>query len=318
MTMLWKPLLSGTLPMDLITNDFDYSPVPFPVYASPKIDGFRAGVQNAVLVGRNGLPIRNDELQARYGKKEYEGLDGELTDGPANGQGVFHRTSRVVTKATASAINVRFNVIDLYWVNDAFANTHINQRFKYVEAMDDPGINLHPIKQTLVKNAAQLRAYEAKVLKQGYEGAMLRRADQGAYPQKIDGRGKLLKNNRSTLSEFYLVRMKRFEQEFATIAAVHLLEHNVNKERTGTGARSSKKAGKVVDVQGRVGSATLKDIKTGKMFNTTIGAEKLRAWPGWADEKRWKGVKVRYKYQVCGTIDKPRINTCAFDELGVK
>jgi hypothetical protein len=67
-----------------------------------------------------------------------------------------------------------------------------------------------------------------------------------------------------------------------------------------------------------VGSATLRDIKTGKAFYTTIGAEKLRNWSGWKDKKRWFGVTVRYKYQLVGTVDKPRINTCSFSELGAK
>lgn len=327
MTLLWKPLLSGTLPINPATDDFDYSLVPFPVYASPKMDGFRAMVQNAVLVGRSGLPVRNKELQARYGRAAHEGLDGELTDGPANGQDVFHRTSKIVTKATASAADVRFNVIDFVpnsrgggpgghsFIHDDLKDRISVPKANYSKYEGDPTIKVIP--QTLVKNVVQLKAYEAKCLKKGYEGCMLRRADQGAYPQKTDRHGKPLKENRSTLNEFYLVRMKRFEQEFATIIAVHPLEHNVNEERTGTGKRSSKKAGKVVDAT-KVGSATLKDIKTGKTFNTTIGSEKLRSWSGWKDVKRWQGVKVRYKYQAIGTVDRPRINTCAFAELGAK
>jgi len=153
-----------------------------------------------------------------------------------------------------------------------------------------------------------LKAYEAKCLSQGYEGVMLRRADQGVYPQKPG------KQNRSTLNEFYLARLKRFEHDDAVIVAFHPLKHNLNTERTATGARSSKKAGKVIDAEGRVGSVTLRDVKTGVEFDTTVGAEALRTWNGW---HRAIGKMVRYKYQVCGTKDKPRINTCAFDELGV-
>ena len=313
MTLLWKPLLSGTLPIDPVTGDFDYSLIPFPVYASPKEDGFRAMVQGGVLVSRNGLPIRNKELQARYGRAAYEGLDGELTAGPPNGAEVFNRTSKIVTKATADAMDVRFNVID-YMASKNAVQFSLEQRISVLKANyskyeGDPTIQVIP--QTLIKTITQLKAYEQRTLKQGYEGVMLRRADQGVYPQKPG------KENRSTLREFYLVRMKRFENADAVIVSVRPLEHNMNTGRTDAGKRSSKKAGMVVDAT-KVGSATLRDCKTGKTFDTNIGAERLRTWAGWKDEKKWKGVKVRYRYQLCGTIDKPRINTCSFDELEVK
>jgi DNA ligase-1 len=309
MTLLWKPLLSGTLPIDPVTGDFDYSLILFPVYASPKEDGFRAMVQRSVLVSRNGLPVRNKELQARYGRKEYEGLDGELTDGPPNGEDVFHRTSKIVTKADADASDVRFNIIDYYLAHGSLKDLHA--RIDDLKSGDHIWHAVTIIPQMPIETVNQLKKFEVKCLTQGFEGVMLRRADQGVYPQKPG------KENRSTLREFYLVRMKRFEPAEAIITAVHPLKHNANEERTGAGKRSSKKAGIVVDAS-RVGSATLRDIKTGKAFYTTIGAEKLRNWSGWKDKKRWFGVTVRYKYQLVGTVDKPRINTCSFSELGAK
>jgi DNA ligase-1 len=304
--LLWKPLLSGTLPIDPVTGDFDYSLIPFSVYASPKEDGFRAMVQRSVLVSRNGLPVRNKELQARYGRKEYEGLDGELTDGPPNGEDVFHRTSKIVTKADADASDVRFNVIDFVKQGGSLLDLHA--RIDDLKSGDHIWHVVTIIPQMPIETVNQLKKFEVKCLTQGFEGVMLRRADQGVYPQKPG------KENRSTLREFYLVRMKRFEQAEAIITAVHPLKHNANEERTGAGKRSSKKAGIVVDAS-RVGSATLRDIKTGKEFDTTIGAERLRTWKGWSSAI---GKKVRYKYQLVGTVDKPRINTCSFVELGVK
>jgi DNA ligase-1 len=304
--LLWKPLLSGTLPIDPVTGDFDYSLIPFPVYASPKEDGFRAMVQRSVLVSRNGLVVRNKELQARYGRKEYEGLDGELTAGPPNGEDVFHRTSKIVTKADADASDVRFNIIDYYLAHGSLKDLHA--RIDDLKSGDHIWHAVTIIPQMPIETVNQLKKFEQQCLKQGFEGVMLRRADQGVYPQKPG------KENRSTLREFYLVRMKRFEQVEAIIVAVRPLKHNANEERTGAGKRSSKKAGMVVDAS-RVGSATLRDCVSGREFDTTIGAERLRTWKGWSSAI---GKKVRYKYQLCGTVDKPRINTCSFAELGVK
>ena len=191
MTLLWKPLLSATLPILEETGDFNWSMIPFPVYASPKEDGYRSMIQRGVLVSRNGLPVLNRELQARYGRKEYEGLDVELTDGPLNGVDVFHRTSKVVRKATADASNVRMNVIDfvpdIKKGNGIIGHTASRDSLKIEDRqyfLRDAAVNwlpadIHVIPQTLIRNVAQLKVYEAKCLAQGYEGVMLRRADQG-------------------------------------------------------------------------------------------------------------------------------------------
>ena len=299
MSLLWKPLLSATVPIDPATGDFDWSCIPFPVYASTKIDGFRGMIQRGVLVSRNGLPVRNVVLQTKFGKPEYEGLDCELTAGLPHGEGVFNATSRVVKKADAKAEHVRMNVID-YYGNDGMK---FSDRIGWLKTkLADAPKQVCVIKQTLIKDVSQLKSFEASCLTDGYEGVMLRRADQGAYPQKLG------KSNRSTLNEFFLARLKRFETDEAVIVAFHSLEHNLNTERTATGARSSKKAGIVID-HDRVGSVTLRDVKTGVEFDTTVGSTRLREWKGWSSAI---GKTVRYRYQLIGTKDRPRINTCDF------
>ena len=165
------------------------------------------------------------------------------------------------------------------------------------------------IRQTLLRDVSQLKSFEATQLELGYEGVMLRRADQGEYPQKPG------KANRSTLNEFYLVRLKRFEYAEANIQDIHILEHNLNEARTAAGRRSTSKAGVVLDAEGLIGSATLRDCTTGKLFDTNVSRDALRRWPGWKNPKLWRGKRIRYKYQVCGTLDKPRINTATFEEL---
>jgi hypothetical protein len=311
-SLLWKPLLSATVPIDPDTGDFDWSAIPFPVYGSPKIDGYRSMIQRGRVVSRNGLLVLNREVQRRFGRTEFEGLDVELTAGQPFGDGVFNATSRVVKKADAKAEYVRMNVIDYVAQKHAMPFT-FTQRMSVLRSslgtssIRDRGV--YVIKQTLLKNIDQVKSFEASCLSDGYEGVMLRRADQGEYPQKKG------KSNRSTLNEFFLARLKRFEVAIATIVAVYPLEHNVNEHRTGTGARSSMKAGKVVDADGLIGSATLRDTKTGVEFQTSVASAFLRQWFRDAAPRQWRAVPVRYKYQVCGTKDRPRINTCSFKEL---
>jgi len=307
MTLLWKPLLAVSLPMQ--GDDFDYSLIHSTVYGSPKLDGVRAMVQNGRVVSRNGREFPNKAVQEKFGGDFFEGLDGELILGKPYGQDAFNRTSGVTNsgqpEAYQSALKLlQFNVFDVYSSSDfARRNAANGELFK-----NSSGIRL--VEQTLICNVEQLKAYEAKQLAMGYEGVMLRRADQGAYPQKPG------KENRSTLKAFDLVRLKRFEYDFARILEVHPLEHNLNTEKTATGKRSTKKSGVTVDAS-LIGSATLQDVKTGVKFNTTIGSNALRGWVGWKNPALWQGKQVRYKWQVCGTKDKPRINSCGFTELGV-
>jgi len=313
MTLLWKPLLSATVPMDPATGDFDWACVPLPVYVSLKYDGYRAMVQGGVLISRNGLPVRNKDLQARYGRPEYEGLDGELVDGPPSAPGAFGRTSSVVKKADADASKTKFYVIDACIPDGPPMSERIfalrEADHGWADEFGKPTAVL--IKQTIIRALPQLQSYEAKAVASGWEGVMLRRADQGPYPQKPG------KSNRSTLNEFFLARLKRFEHGEAEILATHPLRHNVNTERTARGARSTKKSGIVTDAR-LVGSATLKDKTTGVEFDTNVNGDALRAWAGWQNPTQWRGKVVRYKWQVCGTKDRPRINTCSFQELEVE
>ena len=310
MTLLWKPLLASSLPLDPTTDDFNWALIQFPVWASPKLDGYRAMVQRYTLVSRNGLAVLNKELQKRYGRQQFEGLDAELCTGPPAAQGVFNATSCVVRKAEADASTTKLYVIDRYEAKDtrSFHNRHNALLHAQNRDVARWGVDVVVIKQVRIRTVEALKKYEAARLAEGYEGVMLRRGDQDVYPQKLG------KENRSTLSEFNLVRMKRFEYALATILRIHPLQHNDNEERTAGGRRSSKKSGIRID-KNLIGSATLVDDATGVEFETNVNSNALRAWRGWKDFEKWRGRHVRYKYQVCGTKDKPRINTCAFEEL---
>ncbi len=87
----FEPMLSGTVD--------DVTSLRYPLLASPKLDGIRATVQGGVVLSRNLKPIRNAHTQALFGRKEYEGLDGELIVGPPHAPDCFLRTSSGVMSA---------------------------------------------------------------------------------------------------------------------------------------------------------------------------------------------------------------------------
>ena len=296
-TLLWKPTLAATLPAG-----YDLAALPYPLLASPKLDGVRAMVQRGVLVSRNGRPISNLQAQLKFGRAELEGLDGELTVCLPYGEDVFNRTVRVTQKRDADASDLRFNVFDR--VDGAEMELSFVGRNAALKATGFPR-SVDVVKQTLIRNAAQLQAYETKQLSLGYEGIMLRRADARPYMQK-----------RSTLREFNLVKLKRMEFGEASIVAVYPLRHNDNTDKTATGRRTTAKAGIRLD-KTQTGSALLRDVKTKVEFTVNVPTDDLRRWAGWTKHSQWAGKVVRYKYQLRGTLKggAPRFPTATFKEL---
>ncbi len=308
--LLWKPTLAATLPPDA-----DLDALPYPLYASPKIDGFRCMGQRGTAVTRKGLTYRNTAVRALFEQSdgEYEGLDGELCVGPPWAADVFNRTQNCVNTGGPAAAD-EFRRYGALWVidivdrgedireSDYFSDRHEWLRNK--SSMWSKHFKL--ISQVLIRNAKQLANYEARCLAKGYEGVMLRRGDAGPYLRKPG------KENRSTLREFYLVKLKRFEYDEAVITGWRHLEHNLNEEKTAAGRRSTRKDGRVIDAA-QVGSATLRNKKFGA-FNVTVPTNELRGkGDAWWDAA--VGTRIRFKYQLAGTKDKPRILTATFGEL---
>jgi len=290
--MIWKPTLAATLPAGA-----DLRALPYPLYASPKIDGVRATVQGGKVLTRNGTEIRNLQVRAKFGGTSYEGLDGELTAGQPYASDVFNATVRVTQKRDADAGGVRFNVFD-YRVPGTFRDRLGLLTVKF----NGQGVNI--VRQTRITGPDQLVQYERATLDKGYEGVMLRRCDAGAYLDK-----------RSTVREFALVKLKRFDYGEAKIQAIYYLEHNLNEERVSGNRRSSKKSGLVVDKE-RVGRAVLEDVKTKCVFGVSVAGDQAQLWPGWQDGPQWLGRVVRYKYQNVGMKgETPRFPTATFEEL---
>lgn len=293
--LLWKPTLAATLPIDA-----DLSALPYPLWASPKIDGFRAMIQHGILVSRNGLRIPNEDAQKRWGKREYEGLDGEITAARPDTADVFNRTSRIIKKANADGSSLQFNVID-YCGHDGMTFSDRVGWLKTKLAGALPHIYIIP--QIPIETTIQLKKYEEACLRQGYEGCMLRSYAAGPYMQK-----------RSTLREFNLVKFKRFDYGEARLLSVTPLRHNLNTDKTATGARSSKQSGVVIDST-LFGSVDAQDVKSRVKFSISIPGDVLRAWKGWCDERRWKDKVIRYKFFPTGTVSAPRFPTATFVEL---
>lgn len=247
---------------------------------SPKIDGIRALVVDGQLVSRTMKPIRNHYTQSLFGHPELEGLDGELVVGNPWDKNLMQQTSSGVMSYGGKP-DVKFYVFDSWILGRPFrdrlnAAADIVRMNPFVKFVEHWGVNSYE----------RLVALEEQYLSLGYEGVMLRHPD-GPYKQ-----------NRSTLREAYLIKVKRFEDGEAVVTGFEPLYRNLNPaeiDERGYTKRSHSQSGKVAEEL--LGNLLVKDISTGIEFSIGSGfteAQREGLWEG-----RYSGLigrVVKYKH----------------------
>lgn len=146
-------------------------------------------------------PIRNKFVQAELGRKELNGLDGELIVGEPNAWDCMRKTNSGVMSFNGEP-DFSFHVFD-YWNRPGIQYSEATAQINSVKHH-----RITRVPQTKICQPKELEALEQSVLDDGYEGLMLRRPD-GMY-----------KYGRSTLREGYLIKLKRYHQAEAVIVGV--------------------------------------------------------------------------------------------------
>jgi DNA ligase-1 len=289
--MTFKPMLSATVK--------DHRVLTFPLLASPKLDGVRAIVRGGALVSRNLKPIPNAFLQKALGRKELEGLDGELIMGEATDSAAFRSTTSAVMSREGEPREVKLWVFDLAVQQISF-KTRLDAAMELVQAPRHKHLPLAWVPHKLVHNHQALDDYEAKALEAGYEGVMLRAPD-GVY-----------KHGRSTMLEHGLMKLKRFADAEAKVVGVDEQMHNGNEavaNKLGQLERSSRR-------EGLKGKGTLGALRVVGINGPYKGVE-FGIGTGFDDRLRselWRqafggeliGQVVKYKYFATGSKDAPR------------
>lgn len=267
-----KPMLAAAATLDDVVDALAIGPM----IATPKIDGIRCLIVNGVAVSRKLLPIPNKHVQKMIGRGIFNNLDGEL-----------------ICRGDYSDVQSQIMSVDkmpdfTFCVFDEFSDQTMAYeiRIKRLERR----VDIDDVETTVVTDIADFLAFEQRVLKDGYEGVILR-----------DPKSRY-KFGRSTIRERGMLKIKRMEDSEAVIIGTVPLYHNQNealKDNLGHTKRSSAKAGKVEsDV---MGALSVRDLKTGVEFE--IGT-------GFSAEDRSKdwhiGDIVTYRFMPHGTKDKPR------------
>lgn len=288
MHVLFKPMLSATVE--------DVTKLRFPLLASHKLDGIRAIVLNGVVVSRNLKPIPNRFIQQTFGRKEFNGFDGELIMGDPTDPAAFRNTTSAVMSIEGEP-EVGFHVFDYAGLD---CNYSFETRFDILKMKvgDSTLGSLVLVRQKMVNNQAELDLFEGLAVDHGHEGVMLR-SKEGLY-----------KFGRSTFKEHGLMKLKRFDDAEATIIDFEEQMRNENAATTsltGGTERSHKKAG--MKGKGTLGALKVKGLNgafKGVEFNIGSGFDDALRASIWANREEWKGRVVKYKFFPIGSKDAPR------------
>lgn len=275
--------MSGFKPTLAVNADF--TKIVYPVYASPKLDGIRCSIVGGKALSRTLKPIPNLHISDILSTSRFDGYDGELIVGSPTSKAVYTDTVSAVMRVSGEPA-FTYYTFDLhdrpYKTADRLA--------LLVEEMRDTLINIVALEQVLIRDEAELLAYETAKVAEGYEGVILR---SPTAPYKY---------GRSTVNEGYLLKVKRFEDSEAVIIGVEEEMHNGNAAETnelGRTKRSSAKAGKVG--KGTMGALVMRDIRSGVEFNIGTGFTASQRAETWE-----VGTVHKYKFFPVGVKDKPR------------
>jgi DNA ligase-1 len=267
----------------------------YPTTVSNKLDGVRALVIGGVVYSRNMKPIPCQRVQAWFGRRDFNGLDGELIAGPANAPDVYRRTTSAVMSKTGDD-DITFHVFD------CFNSPNLPHRLRLEEAEEIAGgqPRVVIVAHAVVESAEEIDYHEHHALEEGYEGLMLR------HP------GCAYKNGRSTAREQSLLKLKRFDDSEAVIHDFEEQMHNANvaeRDELGRTKRSTQKAG--LKPAGVLGALVVQDVRSGAKFNVGTGFSAHDRDILWKQRKSLIGKVIKYKFFPSGNKQAPRFPTFA-------
>lgn len=279
---LFRPMLAADCKGDL-------SKLRFPLLASNKIDGVRCLIVDGKPVSRTLKPIRNRYVQRYLQHWGLPDLDGELVVGQATHPNAMQNTTSGVMSADGEP-DFTYHVFDLYSSTDPF-----HSRYAGLLQLGLPlRVRVHP--HRVIFSVAELEAMEEQALAEGYEGLIVR-DPRGAY-----------KENRSTLREGGMVKIKRHVDAEAIVIGAEELMHNANDATTnalGYTERTSHLANQVgMGTLGSLRVQLLSDPDVEFSVGTGMTAED-RTWM-WNNREQMVGKIIKYKSFPVGVKDKPR------------
>ena len=261
--------------------------VKLPALASPKLDGIRGIIKDGVVLSRSLKPIPNKAIQALYGRKEFNGLDGEFIVGSPTADDVYRKTNSKMMTIEGDTEEAKFFVFDRWDLDKPYIERFETLKFSIPE--------IEVVENTDLNHFEEIEAVEKVFTEQGYEGMMIR--DPYA-PYKF---------GRSTAKQGYLLKLKRFEDAEAIVLGITELMHNDNEATTnelGYTERSSHQENK--RPSGMMGTLRVKCLTNGYEFEIGTGFTHSMRQEIFDEQNKFVGKIVKYKYFPVGMKDLPR------------
>lgn len=264
----------------LLAEKADFEKIPYPVLATPKLDGIRNLMVEGVAMSRSMKPIPNLFVQEQL--KGLHGLDGELML-----KGDYNEVQSGIMKRTGEPDFV-YHVFDIFNSDKPY-----EQRVEDIEWFDHPHVKV--LKPVLISDESQLISYLDDCIKLGYEGVMIRKP------------GSRYKFGRSTVAEAILLKIKKFFDSEAELLEVTEAMTNMNdleSDELGYAKRSSCKENLVP--AGTAGSVIVKwqdkefRLGFGPGFTQDLKQEI------WDTRDQLKGQLVKFSYQELSKDGIPR------------
>ena len=262
--------------------------LPFPVLATPKLDGIRCLKIDGKALTRSFKPISNRFAREWIEANLPAGVDGELM----LRDGTFSETTSAIGRRDGQPDFV-FHIFD--YVTDSIAKPYV-ERMPQLASLPD---SHHIIKvlPVLIRDSAELLAYEEECIIAGYEGVMVRTPNS---PYKC---------GRSTEREAWLLKIKRFEDAEAVVLEPYEGMTNQNAaelDNFGRTKRSLAQAGMMG--RGELGGFIVRHLSTGVEFrlgyNHIVGG--MDRVTLWMDRDSLIGKVVKFSHQPSGAKDAPR------------
>ena len=280
----------------MLATDAVESKIKFPCVVQPKIDGVRGLVQDGTLYARSLKKIPNVHVSRCYSHSQLNGLDGELAI-------MGEETSPTLCRDTVSAVRSADGEPKITWhlfdyVTEETRNLTYVQRYDLLHVKYANELRMYPefalVPSTFVSTLDQLLEAELVWLDSGYEGIIIR--DPFAAH----------KDNRSTVREGGLLRIKRFVEEDAVVVDLEEAFHNTNEQQyneRGYAFRSN-----TVDAKlgaGRIGVLICKK-QDGTLIRVSPAMTHQQATEFWQNPASIIGRGIVYKHFPKGVKDLPR------------
>ena len=287
-------------------QESDLPKLKFPVLGSPKIDGYRVGVQSLQrALSRSMKPVANryvDKLLCQLPA----GFDGELTVGPAWADDVFNTTG----SAMRTAIGEPQFVLNTFDRLDLPGQPYEERLHRTTIAANSLGYEwLTPLEHFRCDTPEQVLAWENKWVAMGYEGLMVR-SPTALY---LEGRSGYQQGRAKpgALLDGVLMRFKRFyTSEFRVLEVLQGMKNNNVATKNSLGRTTRPTHAENLIPSGLCGGFAAEDIVTGQRFSVAPGKmTHEQSAEVWCNRLQYIGKIGTYRFDKKGGYLLPRFPT---------